>query len=971
MALVAVNNIRQWQSSPSSRPQPTSSSSTPMPVPSIPAPTFFGPASSPAPRPTSTASTSLHLPAHNERELTREMLITVLDYLSTLLPSRFNNRLVRLVVHGGASMLLHPDLDKLASQTPPFLLSPPAPQPATLTAAFSPSNSFAPFQAQPPQPPQPTPTPIPDVKRTHTRDVDIIARSFAAEWHQLGIPDSLERLQECIAVTARQFGLGLDWMNADADIALPMAQDPETNTTYDPIHRAALQPNNVHLHTVYKSSNGLLQLISVTPFWAVALKLVRYTKWDPGDICLLLRNGTNLSGTQWTPDLVEDWLVNHCWPMGYASYDLERRAVMRTRIEHAVAMVNAYGDVPLAISGSNPRGDAYGDDEREAHNLDGSRYVYAAYGDDERHYRRVSMGAAMGHASDLHTGASTPLYQPGQPTAQSHSHLSAYTHSIALPSMDNWNSQQFTYQHPYAYPYPYPYPYPFPSPYQSQTYQHPSMVQAHQTTHATTTSVALDAPSSSTPSNLGRLSRSIADWITPKSNSNPQITVTPDAGRPLDDRTRGGRSRSPKDNYRLDQWDIDSTETAGTVSDSDGWQLVSQQDGDGRRAQTWPLFTAGNKGEDKRRRVADWLVSSTGRATNGIGGNSDSSEASSFDGDAQSSPFVPPLPVSSASRPMGQDTSREGPVIPLSSLLATVDVRRSAVHRATYGPYGRDGPFGYGASRGDGREDGSESGEDEEDESGESSGSDDENLEGRRRYGLYRLPTSAAGDMGGSRPSSRARLPLRPDAGVTSQGGWTDPRSVYEGEYRARENGVESGSGTRRDQVNVNVGELSELVGSRVHIQPEQLPSQSQPQPQPLPEYMPTAQSMARSWIRTYTPTTQALVQTQTQARTRQADLQEAEAEMFVPPVYASGYDVNDGGSREHGSGDGGREEGVPVPVPSLAPTHMHMPIYVHPMYMSMGGVPPPPQPPQQVQGTWEQTPATSSLSTWTTNGGL
>lgn len=59
--------------------------------------------------------------------------------------------------------------------------------------------------------------------------------------------------------------------------------------TYDPIYAAAIQSNNVALHTIFKSQNGLLTLISVTPFWSVALKLVRYTKWDPGDICLLLR----------------------------------------------------------------------------------------------------------------------------------------------------------------------------------------------------------------------------------------------------------------------------------------------------------------------------------------------------------------------------------------------------------------------------------------------------------------------------------------------------------------------------------------------------------------------------------------------------------------------------------------------------------------------------------------------------------
>lgn len=65
---------------------------------------------------------------------------------------------------------------------------------------------------------------------------------------------------------------------------------PTTGKPYDPIYTAAIQPNNVHLHTIFTSPNGLLTLVSVTPFWAVALKLVRYTKWDPGDICLLLRS---------------------------------------------------------------------------------------------------------------------------------------------------------------------------------------------------------------------------------------------------------------------------------------------------------------------------------------------------------------------------------------------------------------------------------------------------------------------------------------------------------------------------------------------------------------------------------------------------------------------------------------------------------------------------------------------------------
>ncbi|KAM6499989.1 hypothetical protein JOM56_005497, partial [Amanita muscaria] len=221
------------------------------------------PTPSPAPSASSIASASTlsSIPAHNTRELTREMLIAVLDYFSTLLPSRFDNHPVKLVVHGGACMLLHPDLNTLAAQTPP-------------------GNDNTTTRA---------PTPPPDVKRTTTRDVDFIARSFESEWRQIGITNAKELLNECIALTAKKYGLGLDWMNSDPDVALPMAYDPTSNTTYDPIHTDALKPNNISRHTVYTSSNGLLQLISVTPVWAVALKLVRFTKSDPGDICLILR----------------------------------------------------------------------------------------------------------------------------------------------------------------------------------------------------------------------------------------------------------------------------------------------------------------------------------------------------------------------------------------------------------------------------------------------------------------------------------------------------------------------------------------------------------------------------------------------------------------------------------------------------------------------------------------------------------
>jgi hypothetical protein len=193
------------------------------------------------------------LPARNETELSRDMLMTVLTYLSTLIPAQFNGHPVRLVVHGGACMLLHPGLYTLSQEH---------------RHTTSDGMTLA--------------------RRTTTRDVDYINRAFAAEWHRVGVSDATERLQNCIKATARRFGLGADWMNSDADVALPMAQGPN-GTTYDPIHADSIRQNNIDLHTIFTSPNSQLSLVSVTPFWAVALKLVRYTRWDPGDICLLLR----------------------------------------------------------------------------------------------------------------------------------------------------------------------------------------------------------------------------------------------------------------------------------------------------------------------------------------------------------------------------------------------------------------------------------------------------------------------------------------------------------------------------------------------------------------------------------------------------------------------------------------------------------------------------------------------------------
>ena len=134
------------------------------------------------------------IPPRNETEMTREMLIMVLTHFSTLIPSCFN-RPVRLVVHGGACMLLHPGLYNLALQ-----------QHHMLTNSLSNSHNAFP-------------------RRTTTRDVDYIKRSFATEWQSIGMTDATERLQSCIQSTARHFHLGADWMNSDADVALPMANE--------------------------------------------------------------------------------------------------------------------------------------------------------------------------------------------------------------------------------------------------------------------------------------------------------------------------------------------------------------------------------------------------------------------------------------------------------------------------------------------------------------------------------------------------------------------------------------------------------------------------------------------------------------------------------------------------------------------------------------------------------------------------
>jgi hypothetical protein len=112
------------------------------------------------------------LKAVNDVPLTRKLLEQALSDLSERLYRSFR-RQVRLVVHGGAVMVLH--------------------------KAFN--------------------------HRESTQDIDYIHRSFVSEYRALGFPDAEQRLRSCIADTARKFNLGADWMNDHADVALPWASE--------------------------------------------------------------------------------------------------------------------------------------------------------------------------------------------------------------------------------------------------------------------------------------------------------------------------------------------------------------------------------------------------------------------------------------------------------------------------------------------------------------------------------------------------------------------------------------------------------------------------------------------------------------------------------------------------------------------------------------------------------------------------
>ena len=89
------------------------------------------------------------------------------------------------------------------------------------------------------------------------------------------------------------------------------------------------------MNTIF-TSPGLV-LIGVTWAWAVALKLVRYEKYDPYDVASILHLHIRQHNVKRTWSLLERWLSETCSAMGYTSYPPDQMEALRERMCHAVA----------------------------------------------------------------------------------------------------------------------------------------------------------------------------------------------------------------------------------------------------------------------------------------------------------------------------------------------------------------------------------------------------------------------------------------------------------------------------------------------------------------------------------------------------------------------------------------------------------------------------------------------------------
>ena len=108
----------------------------------------------------------------------------------------------------------------------------------------------------------------------------------------------------------------------------------------DPIWTDAVSTQNRKINTIFSAPG--LELVGVSWSWAVALKLVRYEKYDPHDIANILRLGNHQKGIRWTRQIMEEWLVNMCGAMGYRSYPSWQMETTRDRMRHAIALAQAH-----------------------------------------------------------------------------------------------------------------------------------------------------------------------------------------------------------------------------------------------------------------------------------------------------------------------------------------------------------------------------------------------------------------------------------------------------------------------------------------------------------------------------------------------------------------------------------------------------------------------------------------------------
>ncbi|TRM62024.1 hypothetical protein BD626DRAFT_458997 [Schizophyllum amplum] len=235
-------------------------------------------------------------PPPNSVPLTPSILRALLTHLDARLPQVFGDRTVTLVVHGGAAILLHPEV-ALEEQTP---------------------------------------------RRASTRDVNYLGTTFASEWRGRGVPDAERFLHWAAHEAAARVGVGSDWLNASADTMCPQYTDIEGHL-HDPVHEAAMQPHVAESQTLFKGR--ALVVLGVPSYWAVALKLQRYVNWDPADICLILRYVSNFP---WTVDYLEKWLRDNCgqtYPID-SLVPVGEVDTMRARLQHIVQLLRGRSQMP-------------------------------------------------------------------------------------------------------------------------------------------------------------------------------------------------------------------------------------------------------------------------------------------------------------------------------------------------------------------------------------------------------------------------------------------------------------------------------------------------------------------------------------------------------------------------------------------------------------------------------------------------